>query len=75
MYLIKNKVKKVILNNEKQRQFYYSYTSGGLNRPDGFIGPSNFPFKITVFRPNRYISQMIKNSCNPFNSSNDVILR
>ena len=42
MYLIKNKVKKVILNNEKQRQFYYSYTSGGLNRPGGFIAPSNF---------------------------------
>ena len=42
VYLIKNKVKKVILNNEKQRQFYDNYTSGRLNRPGGFIAPSNF---------------------------------
>ena len=42
VYLIKNKIKKAILNNKKQRQFYYNYTSGGLNRPNGLIDPPNF---------------------------------
>ena len=49
VYLIKNKVKKVILNNEKQRQFYDNYTSGRLNRPGGFIVPSKFTYQNYYF--------------------------
>ena len=37
-----------------------AFTSDGLNRPNGFI----VPFRITVFRPNLYTSQMIKNGSN-----------